>query len=133
MSNLTGFYGSIKDKSYIEDSPVAAAEVNGYPWWYGYVVCIKEDDDSLVVAHDKKLWSMRIKKEGFEVLGKPEHHIGDHVTVKKSGKLAKVVNVTWHFKSKRFFYTLDYGDRQSSNWFFDEDVEAADEGRHTNE
>ena len=34
-----------------------------------------------------------------------------------------IVAVDWHESRETFYYTLDYGNRISTNWFFDSDIE----------
>ena len=66
---------------------------------------------------------MEVRTSDYICLGMPAFHVGDAVAVKKSGKRATVVGVDWHDKREAFRYTLDYGNRVSTNWFFDDDIE----------
>ena len=76
---------------------------------------------------DDGLSFVTIERKRFKHLGKPQFHVGDVVLAKSRGKQATVVGVTWHDKRECFRYTLDYGDRVSTNWFFDDDLEMVED------
>ena len=123
MAGFIGAYGSIIHPNRMLENSHSEPEDTGIFWWQGYLVCTGEDEDTLVVEHDRLDRRAVILREDFKLLGIPAFHVGDEVTVRNNGRHATVVNVTYHFKREKFFYTIDYGDRQSTNWFFDEDLE----------
>ena len=125
MNSYIGCYGWIRshDESSIIEGDSLDETINTYPWWYRDLVCVAETDDELTLNLPGSAKKVRVPSKEFEPLGKPTHQLGDRVVVKKSGKHATVVRVNWHSMREKFFFTLDYGDRVSTNWFFDEDIE----------
>ena len=128
--SYVGFYGSIVDEAEpLEDNhpePLRDKH-NTWNWWIGYHACVFDDNETLVLEHHKKGWQVQIRKDDFRPLGKPAYHIGDVVLAKSRGKQATIVGVTWHDKRGCFRYTLDYGDRVSTNWFFEDDLEMVED------
>lgn len=56
-------------------------------------LCTEEDSETLKLKQHNGDETITIRKEGYDELGRPLHHIGDCVAVKKSGKLATVNRV----------------------------------------
>lgn len=124
--NYVGYYGSIKDGAEIlEDSHPEPLhdKYNTWNWWIGDHVCVFDDDKTVVLECQNKGWQARIRKDDFNPRGKPFYHINDTVLAKNRSKRATIADVTWHERRGCFRYTLDYGDRISTNWFFDDDLE----------
>lgn len=125
MNKLTGTYGTIASPE-----SVLTCSDNGYTsfgnpgWWRADMPCIGEDAEGLTLQSRDSSQTIRIKRDGYKPLGTPSHHVGDRVRVKKSGKHATIKDVNWHAGRQNFYYTLDYGTRVSTNWYFGDDLEA---------
>ena len=131
MTNYIGFYGSIESKEAVVEDCNPEARISGHPWWaVGYLLCTECDSHILTLVRPKKQWVVRVKEGGFEPLGKPTYLIGSRVFCKSRDKYATVKDVMFHYNRSCFYYTLDYGDRVSTNWFFDDDLEPAENHEH---
>ena len=125
MSNLIGTYGIIaNNESVISCSDPSFANYDDLGWWRTHLLCVKENTTAVTLQSPNGVYKIEIYRQGYNLLGTPCHHVGDKVQVKRSGRLATVKDVQWHFNREAFYYTLDYGNRVSTNWFFDEDLEA---------
>lgn len=99
---------------------------NSAGWWHGGFIVIEENDKILKLKStnfEKNYPEIRIKIEGFIPIGKPTFIIGDKVFVAKKNKAGTIYSVTYHDKRGCFRYMLDYGDRKSTCWYFDEDLQ----------
>ena len=124
MSDLIGTYGNIADGEFVvfcSDESFSGYEDAG--WWRSYLLCIEENDNIVTLESRNGDHTIEVARQGYSALGMPRHHIGDRLRVKKTGKEATVAKVNWHESREAFYYTLDYGNRVSKNWFFDGDVE----------
>lgn len=125
MNSLAGVYGYVSS----EKDVVSCTDPNynwlDAGWWRTYLWCIEETPKTVILKSPDGDFTIEALKNNFDILGKPLHHIGDSVVVKKNGKRATVRRVSWHMKRQCFYYHLDYADRKSTNWFFDEDIEGA--------
>ncbi len=122
MIDLVGTYGRIRTGDYVVSCTDEQYNWDESNWWHTYLLCTEEDSLTLKLKRHDGDETITIRKEGYDELGRPLYHIGDHVTVKKSGKLATINRVCWHTKRRQFYYIIDYGKRVSSNWFFDDDI-----------
>ena len=125
MSGLVGTYGNIVGGEFV--IACSDGDYEGFVepgWWRSYLLCANEGSDSVTLRSPDGAHGITVAREGYVALGTPKHHVGEKVRAKKSGKGATVVAVDWHEGREAFYYTLDYGDRISTNWFFDDDVEA---------
>lgn len=125
MTGLVGTYGRIRSGDDVLSCSDEQYDWDESKWWHTYLLCTDEGSETLKLKRHDGDESITIRKDGYDELGRPLYHIGDHVAIKKSGKLAAVNRVCWHTKRKQFYYILDYGERVSSNWFFDNDIEKA--------
>lgn len=126
MSDLVGTYGKIAGNEFVvscSDGGFTAYDAVG--WWRTYLLCVTERADTVILGSYQGDHTIEVNRRGYSSLGRPKHHVGDKLRVKKSGKKATVAKVNWHENREAFYYTLDYGERVSSNWFFDDDVEEA--------
>ena len=125
MTDLVGTYGRIRTGGYVVSCTDEQYDWNESKWWHTYLMCIEEGSETLKLKRHDGDETIVIRKEGYDELGRPLYHVGDRVVVRRNGKTATVNRVCWHTKRKQFYYILDYGERMSSNWFFDDDVEEA--------
>ena len=124
MSGLVGTYGNIGSGEFV----IACTDdkFNGYDapgWWRSYLLCIHESASSVTLQSYDGAHTIEVGCQGYITLGTPAHRIGEKVRVKKTNKEATIVAVDWHSNRDAFYYTLDYGNRVSTNWFFDDDIE----------
>ena len=95
-------------------------------WWYGNFIVVEENGDVLKLKStnfEKNYPEINVKVEGFVLTGKPAFIIGDKVLVAKKNKAGTIYSVTYHDKRGCFRYMVDYGDRKSTCWYFDEDLQ----------
>lgn len=125
--SFLGTYGNIRDEesSVVSCSDSLFARYSDPGWWRSYCLCIEDNGCTLLLESFDRKHTIEIRRQDYVCLGTPAFHVGDAVTVKRSGKSATVVGVDWHDRRNAFRYTLDYGNRVSTNWFFDGDVERA--------
>ena len=115
--SLVGYYGRIAHTDYVfpeykNDKYVMYAEH-----------CIEDKDGILTLISDDNEHICKIKREHFFVFGKPKFNLGDHIRSKDGKHDGIVYYVCWHYNRQMFFYYLDYGNRKSNNWNFEEDME----------
>lgn len=123
MSGLVGTYGNIGGGEFViacTDGKFNSYDAPG--WWRSYLLCIQESASSVTLQSYDGVDTIEVDRRGYITLGTPAHHIGEKVRVKKTDKKATIVAVDWHSNREAFYYTLDYGDRVSTKWFFDDDI-----------
>lgn len=123
MSTLIGSYGYVASGSSVVSCGDPQFDWQEAGWWHTYLWCANEASETVVLKSPDGGATMEVAKKDYNPLGWPVRHVGDPIIVKNSGKGAVVDAVCWHTKRQRFYYLLDYGERKSSNWFFDEDLE----------
>jgi len=95
-------------------------------WWRGDFIVVEEDGNVLKLKStnfEKNYPEIKVKADGFVPTGKPTFIIGDKVLVSKKSKAGTIYSVTYHDKRECFRYMVDYGDRKSTCWYFDEDLQ----------
>lgn len=95
-------------------------------WWYGGFIVIKEQPDELILKstnYEKNYPTIKIKPEGFNIIGVPPFTIGDKVKVKNKNKQGTIYGIAWHYKRECFYYYVEYPDRRSTCMYFDKDLE----------
>lgn len=121
--NLVGYYGKIREGEPLKNEDGQDIDWYERGWWRQLMLCTADHGEQLKLATAKGEYSITVERARFKALDKPPYHIGDIVYAKSRKKQATVVGVAWHDKRDCFRYTLDYGDRVSTNWFFDDDLE----------
>ena len=125
--NYVGTYGVIKKNGGI-DLIYSETEGEGNIF-FSILKCIEENDNYLKVVvigkskeHTPKI--AIIKKEGYEILKKPEFDVGDKVRlIKYPNEKAIVRLIIWHEKDRRIYYILDVeGNKKRSNsWYYEDE------------
>lgn len=123
MKNLVGSYGYIKTEHAVISCTDTSYSFDLDGWWCTYLLCIFDDGKNLTLKSHEDDSRITINRDGYEVLGFPAYKVGDDVIVNKSKKFGKVRRVCWHEKRQCFYYKLSYANRDSNNWFFDENIE----------
>ena len=125
--NYVGTYGVIKRNGGI-DLLYSENEGEGNIF-FSILKCIEENDDYLkvvVIGKSKKYLPKIaiIKKEGYEILKKPNFDVGDKVRlIKYPDEKAIVRLIIWHEKDRRIYYILDVkGNKKRSNsWYYEDE------------
>lgn len=76
-------------------------------WWYGGFIVVKEQPDELTlksINYEKGYPTIKIKPEGFGIIGSPTYVIGDKVKVKNKNKQGVIYCLCWHYKRECFYY-----------------------------
>ena len=125
--NYVGTYGVIKRNGGI-DLLYSENEGEGNIF-FSILKCIEENDDYLKVVvigkskeHLPKI--AIIKKEGYEILKKPNFDVGDKVRLIKSPDEKAIVRlIIWNEKDRRIYYILDVkGNKKRSNsWYYEDE------------
>lgn len=95
-------------------------------WWYGGFIVVKEQPNELTLKstnYEKDYPVIKIKPEGFNIIGTPAFVIGDTVNIKNKNKQGTIYGIAWHYKRECFYYFVEYSDRKSTCMYFDEDFE----------
>ncbi len=124
--SLIHSYGKISNKEYITKPIPKDVDWDSSGWWHGNFIVIEENDDMLKLQStnfEKNYPEINVKIEGFESIGKPTFIIGDKILITKKNKVGTIYSVTYHDKRECFRYMVDYGDRKSTCWYFDEDLQ----------
>ena len=129
MSHLHA-YGSIKDVHSI--LPPVPEDVNpdSSGWWQGHFIVVEQIDDKLVLQstnYEIGYRTVAVLENNFEEMGHPKYLTNDKVRIPRKNKTGRIYSVTWHSKRNCFRYMVDYGDRKSTCWYFDEDLEKLDD------
>ena len=122
--NYVGTYGVIKRNGGI-DLLYSENEGEGNIF-FSILKCIGENDDYLKVVKSKEHLPKIaiIKKEGYEILKKPNFDVGDKVRLIKSPDEKAIVRlIIWHEKDRRIYYILDVkGNKKRSNsWYYEDE------------
>lgn len=122
-------YGRIDNHDCVQSPFKESIDWNASGWWNGHFIVIEEHDDILVIQSTNEATGyaiLEIKKDGFKIIGTPLFLTNDSVKVKSKNKTGRIYSVTYHSARECFRYMVDYGDRKSTCWYFDNDLEKAE-------
>ena len=119
FENIIGTYGIVDDLKKIIADDLERAR---YSADYGAIVkCIAQDDQMLTLWAHKNI-VFKTPKDNFLVKGTPKFYEGDHVYDPKKERSGVIHCVCWHFKRKAFYYYVQFPNKLSECWFFDDDL-----------
>jgi hypothetical protein len=119
-------YGKITDHNAIIPPIPEDVDFNSPGWWNDDFIVIKEGPQELTlrsIVFEKNYPILKVKPQGFRAIGSPKFLLDEKILVSKNGKLGHIYSIIYHSKRDRFRYMVDYGDRKSTCWYFDEDLE----------
>lgn len=126
--SLIHSYGRIINSELVQSPYKESIDWNASGWWNGHFIVIDENEDILVLQSTNEATgyaTIEIKSDGFNVIGKPSFYTNDTVKIKAKNKTGRIYSVTYHFAKECFRYMVDYGDRKSTCWYYDNDLEKA--------
>lgn len=124
--SLIHSYGKLSNMECILDPIPKEVDPASDGWWYGSFIVVEEDSKVLKLKStnfEKNYPEIKVKADSFVPTGKPTFIIGDKVLVVNKNKAGTIYSVTYHDKRECFRYMVDYGDRKSTCWYFDEDLQ----------
>ena len=126
--NMIHSYGRIENHDCVQSPFRESIDWNASGWWNGHFIVIEEREDILVIQSTNEATGyaeLEIKTNGFKVIGKPSFLTNDIVKIKAKNKTGRIYNVTYHSARECFRYMVDYGNRKSTCWYYDNDLEKA--------
>ena len=117
--NLIGTYGQVRNREHIVAEDLERAI---HSTMYGAVVrCIDQDGRWLTLwAHKNIVFKTLI--EDYILMGTPKFYEGNHVYDPRKKRSGVIHCVCWHFKRKAFYYYVQFPNKLSECWFFDDDL-----------
>ena len=97
----------------------------------GNFLVIEQNGEQLLLQstnEEQGYRTLRILAENFHAVGRPKYLTNDMVRIPGKNREGRIYSVTWHGKRNCFRYMVDYGDRKSTCWYFDEDLEKLEVG-----
>lgn len=129
--NYLHAYGSIKDVKAVLPPVPEDINPNSCGWWHGNFLVIEQNGEQLLLQstnEEQGYRTLRILAENFHAVGRPKYLTNDMVRIPGKNREGRIYSVTWHGKRNCFRYMVDYGDRKSTCWYFDEDLEKLEVG-----
>ena len=125
-------YGKIANYNGIIPPIPEDIDFNTSGWWNDDFIVIKEQPQELTlksVVFERNYPVLKVEPQCFMFVGIPKFLLDEKVLITKKGKSGSVYSITYHSKRGCFRYMIDYGDRKSTCWYFDEDLEKVESAK----